>query len=327
MIAALHGQPNVTLLVCTYNRCDDLREMLESALAQTASDFTYEVLVVDNNSSDETRKVVESIVARGHPNIRYTFERKQGKSFALNRGITEARGEICSVVDDDQVLPTDWLSTVVAQFRANPNASFVGGRVLPLWLGDVPPWLTEQHWSAVGIVDYGDREMWLDARHPICLLACSFRRGAIESAGGYRADLGVSRQLIGSVEDFEILQRLSRAGLRGLYTPALSLLHKVPPSRLTKQYHRRWHTEHGRFYALFRDDDFEGSRWRILEVPGHVYRRAGQAALRWLSNIVRGRKGEAFGHETALRFYWGFFLERRRSRREALRHNLAVGLT
>jgi glycosyltransferase involved in cell wall biosynthesis len=304
---------DMTLLVCTYNRSGDLREMLDTALAQeTGGAFTYEVLVVDNNSTDDTRAVVETFAARGHVNLRYLFEPRQGKSWALNTGLAAARGWIYTIADDDFILPTDWLKKIYEGFRAHPHVSFVSGKVLPLWQAPVPPWLDREHWSSVALADYGDAEFYTDESHQVCLLACSFRRADVDAVGGYRVGLGVSQERIGGVEDLEILQRLWKAGRRGIYLPWLAFYHKVPPSRLTMDYHRRWHTGHGRFYAELRDPGFEGSTARLFDVPAHLYREALSAATGWLACRLRGRSGDAFTQETKLRFFSGFFLERRR---------------
>lgn len=303
---------DVTLLVCTFNRCGDLREMLETALAQeTGGSFTYEVLVVDNNSTDHTRAVVEDLIARGHANLRYLFEERQGKSWAINTGLTAIRGWAYAIADDDFILPADWLKKVISGFRANPTASFVSGKVLPLWQGEVPPWLGPDHWSAVALADYGDEEFFADEHRQVCLLACAFRVADVNAVGGYRAELGVSKDLIGGVEDLEILQRLWKAGRRGLYLPSLSFRHKVSPGRLTKAYHRRWHAGHGRFYAKLRDPGFEKSAARLFGVPAHLYRQTASAAIGWLGSMLRGRPDESFAHELRMRFFAGFFDERR----------------
>jgi glycosyltransferase involved in cell wall biosynthesis len=304
---------DLTLLVCTYNRSADLVEMLDTALAQeTGGAFTYEVLVVDNNSTDDTRAVVENFIARGHGNLRYLFEPRQGKSNALNTGLGAARGWIYTIADDDFILPADWLKKIYEGFRAHPQVSFVGGKVLPLWQGPVPTWLGREHWSSVALADYGDAAFYTDESRQVCLLACSFRRADVDAVGGYRSGLGVSQNQIGGVEDLEILQRLWKAGRRGLYLPEIAFYHKVPPGRLTKDYHRRWHTGHGRFYAAMRDAAFEGSAARLFDVPAHLYRQAASAAAGWVTCQLRGRQAEAFVHETQLRFFDGFFRERRR---------------
>jgi glucosyl-dolichyl phosphate glucuronosyltransferase len=304
---------DLTLLVCTFNRSRDLREMLETALAQeTDGTCTYEVVVVDNNSSDDTRAVVESFTARGHRNLRYFFEGTQGKSHALNTGLAAARGGIYTIADDDFILPPEWVKRIYEGFRAHPDASFVGGKVLPLWQGDAPEWLGVEQWSAIALADYGDEEFYTDESHQVCLLACSFRRSDVEAVGGYRSGLSVSNGLIGGVEDLEILQRLWKAGRKGIYLPGLAFHHKVPRNRLTKTYYRRWHVGHGRFYATMHDADFERSAARLFDVPAHMYKQAVAAALDWVACKVRGRSREAFMHETRLCFFSGFFRQRRR---------------
>ena len=304
---------HATLLVCTFNRSDDLRDMLESALAQdTEGSFTYDVLVVDNNSSDGTRAVVEDLIARGHRNLKYLFEGQQGKSYALNTGLRAVRGDIYTIADDDFILPPRWLRGIVEGFRMHPDVSFVSGKVLPQWQGEIPGWLTPDLWSALALADYGDREFFVDRTHQRCLLACSFRRADVEAVGGYHSALGVTKDVIGGVEDLEILQRLWKAGRRGVYLPHLAFYHKVPASRLTKSYHRRWHTGHGRFYAMLRDEDYERSAARLFDVPAHLYKSAAAAALQWGAATLRGSRAEAFACETRVRFFLGFFHERRR---------------
>jgi glucosyl-dolichyl phosphate glucuronosyltransferase len=154
---------DITLLVCTYNRSGDLRELLETALAQeTGGEFTYEVLVVDNNSTDDTRAVVEGFVAAGHANLRYLFEEKQGKSHALNSGLRALRGWAYVITDDDFILPKDWAKGIYEGFRDHPDVAFVSGKVLPRWEREPPAWLTTEHWSALAMADYGEEEFLTD---------------------------------------------------------------------------------------------------------------------------------------------------------------------
>jgi glycosyltransferase involved in cell wall biosynthesis len=306
------GSVDLTVLVCTYNRCADLRELLESVIAQeTRGAFTYEVLVVDNNSNDDTRGVVESFIAAGQGNFRYLFEGRQGRSYALNTGLGEARGAIYVLADDDIILPTDYLSNVFDAFQAHPEVTFVGGKVLPRWKGEVPPWLTPRHWSAIAMTDYGESEFYTDESHQICLLAGSFRRADVNAVGGYHQELGVSKGRIGGTEDVDLFARLFKAGRRGLYLPHVELYHKVEPERLTKAYHRRWHTGHGRHYAVMRAAEVENAKARLFDVPAHLYKQAAKDVAGWVQNSLRGRRDEAFWHETQLRFFAGFFSKRR----------------
>ena len=309
---------DLTLLVCTFNRSTDLGELLETAIRQNIrSTFTYEVLVVDNNSTDNTRDVVMGFMQAGHRQVRYLFEGRQGKSNALNAGLAAARGWAYAIVDDDFLLPANWVETIAEAFSAHPDVSFVSGKVLPYWQAPAPRWLTNQHWSALALADYGDQAFFADPTRPICLLACAFRRDHVEAVGGYRADLGVSINAIGGVEDLDILQRLWKAGRRGIYLPHMSFKHKVQPTRLTKSYHRRWHSGHGRFYAALRDPDFEQSKARLFDIPSHVYHEAARRLFAWLRCAIRGAAHDAFAHETRLRFLFGFARARRRAFVEA----------
>jgi glycosyltransferase involved in cell wall biosynthesis len=311
-----HTPVDLTLLVCTFNRSRDLEEMLDTAVVQeTDGSSTYEVLVVDNNSTDRTRQVVERFMAAGHANVRYVFEGRQGKGFALNTGLAAARGSIYTIADDDFVLPRGWVKSIIEGFRAHPDASFVSGKVLPLWPDAVPAWAGPEHWSALALADYGDEPFYADRNRQVCLLACSFRRKDVEDVGGYRPALGVSDNQIGGVEDLDILQRLWKAGRRGVYLPGIAFHHKIPPSRLTRQYHRRWHTGHGRFYARLQDPEFEKSRTRLFGVPAHLYRAAAVQAVLWLRWKLLGRDSDAFACETRLRFFLGFMRERAQARR------------
>lgn len=312
MSATLPKAFDISVLVCTYNRCADLREMLETALEQeTDGEFSYEVLVVDNNSTDQTRRVVEEFVAGGHDNLRYLFEGRQGKSYALNTGLGAARGRLYVVGDDDFILPPDWLKKIFTAFRAHPEVSVVSGKVLPLWQADAPAWLTPRHWSAIAMADYGDEEFYADERNQICLLACAFRRADVLAVGGYRVGLSVTGGQIGGVEDLDILQRLWRAGYKAVYQPHIFFWHKVEPQRMTKQYHRRWHEGHGRFYAALRDERAERSAARLFDVPAYLYRQAAADAFGWLKCVLLGRAEESFAHEAQLCFFRGFFRKRR----------------
>ena len=312
------AEPTLTLLVCTYNRADDLADLLRTALSQqTDGTCTFEILVVDNNSADGTRLVVDELVARGHTNLRYLFEPRQGKSHALNTGLEAIRTPLYTIADDDFVLPPEWVQNIVDVFRARPDVSFVSGKVLPLWQATVPSWLNRDHWSAVALADYGDHEFEASSANPVCLLACSFRLADVRAAGGYDTALGVSAQQVGGVEDLEILQRLWNSGRKGVYVPTISFQHKVGASRLTKRYHRQWHAGHGRFYAALRDPAVEDSGARLGDVPGHLYRQAAAAGLAWCAQVLRVNFDRAFLFETRLWFFAGFFRGRRAERRAA----------
>ncbi|NUO36997.1 MAG: glycosyltransferase family 2 protein [Gemmatimonadaceae bacterium] len=302
-----------TMLVCTYNRAGDLAELLETALRQrTGGRFTYEVLVVDNNSTDGTRALVQRFIAAAPEVIRYLFEPRQGKSNALNTGLEAMRGRRYAIVDDDFVLPPDWLLRIDAGFGRHPAAAFVGGKVLPRWESPPPEWLTPAHWSALALADYGDAELRVDAHRELCLLACTFDAESVRAVGGYDSRLAVSGDRIGGVEDIELLQRLWAAGCYGVYLPEVRFEHKVQSHRTTRAYHRRWHRGHGASYAMMRDPAMEQSRARLFDVPVHLYRDAVRSLFAAPLLRLKGDVPGAFAAMTRVAFAAGF-IEARRS--------------
>src|SRR5437764_2935160 len=124
-------QLDISVVIGTYNRCEMLPAALSSVLAQNAGGVNYELIAVDNNSTDKTREVVESFIARGHANLRYIFEGKQGISHARNAGIAAARAPIIAFMDDDVRAPSNWLISIKRAFDEHPEVDFVGGKVLP----------------------------------------------------------------------------------------------------------------------------------------------------------------------------------------------------
>lgn len=280
--------------------------MLESALGQAAPGLRYEILVVDNNSSDGTRELVEGLIRAGHSRIRYLFEPRQGRSHALNTGLPAIRGQYFAIADDDLLFPPTFLSAVMAAIRQHPAASCIGGRVLPRWQESPPGWLTRQHWSALALSDRGPKEIRADSRNPHCLLAGVYRTADVIAVGGYHPELGVSGTRIGGTEDADLFQRLYASGRHAIYAPAVFLYHKVQPSRITRAYHRRWHAGHGRSFALMRDPSVEGSSSRILGIPGHLFRSAARDVALWVGGLLRGNRDSAFMAELRLRFFAGF---------------------
>ncbi len=132
----------LTAIICTYNRADSLKRTLDSFRNQEALECeeAWELLVVDNNSSDHTRQVVKSFVATAKMNVRYIFEPRQGKSYALNTGIANSNGQILAFTDDDVIVDKRWVASIIEAGSRYPHEAF-GGKVLPLWPDYIPPWI------------------------------------------------------------------------------------------------------------------------------------------------------------------------------------------
>jgi len=191
---------------------------------------------------------------------------------------------------------------------------------LPHWRSSPPAWLTREHWTPLALLDYGDHPIHLDGFSRIGLISanCAIRKDVLVGAGGFAAELQRVKDSIGSMEDQELFERLFRAGVRGLYWPAMQVKASTGPDRLTRAYHRRWHFKHGRFYALFRASEVENTRTgRLFDVPAHFYRQMGIDAMMWLKCSALLQPNRAFVRENRLRFFAGFFQQRFRQWRTA----------
>lgn len=297
----------------TFNRGELLNDAVRSVLTQNDA-LRFELIVVDNNSTDTTRHVVERF-ARGDRRVRYVFEGRQGLSFARNAGIAAAQAPLVAFTDDDVRVEPDWGSAILRAFQEHPEAQMIGGRVLPLWPAEPPRWLTRDHWAPLALVDHGEGTIEITADHAICLvganLAC--RRDVFDAVGLFATDLQRVREGIGSLEDHEFLLRLLRTGGAAVYDPRIVVHAEVQPNRLGREYHRRWHTGHGHFHALLRSEDVERSgRGRLFGVPAHMYRQAAADVIGWARASAGGEAARAFRHEAGLRFFRGFFRTRSR---------------
>jgi glucosyl-dolichyl phosphate glucuronosyltransferase len=309
------SSPDVSVVVCTYNRAALLTRTVESLFAQKAEDSTFEILVIDNNSSDNTPSVVQALQAKSPVTLRYIPEPRQGNAYARNTGVEQAHAAIVAFIDDDVVAADNWIHTIKSAFGRDPQLSFVGGKVLPLWEAEPPSWLTPAHWAPLALLDYGDEEKEIAGEMPPGLLTANiaFRKEIFTEVGRFSPSLQRVKDSIGSMEDTELLMRVCRSGRTGRYLPELITWGAIDPQRLTKTYHRRWHTGNGHFYAVLKDPEWERSSFSIGGVPGHLYRETATNAVTWLARLLTGKQDEAFVNECRLRFFRGFVKQRRSS--------------
>src|SRR5215471_16449490 len=160
----------IAVIISTYNRSDMLNNALDGVLCQNEEgSIPYQVIVVDNNSTDNTRGVVESHIARGHENLQYVFEPRQGVSYARNTGVARAKAPIIAFTDDDVRVARDWIANIKAEFDEHPDIAFLGGKILPHWKTAPPDWLNRDHWWALALLDYGEEPFYVNADNPLCL--------------------------------------------------------------------------------------------------------------------------------------------------------------
>src|ERR1051325_10127136 len=164
--------PLVSIIVPTRNRADDLRQALHALLEVRARTAQVELIVVDNGSTDNTWRLLPTITARA-ARPQAVREPRAGISHARNAGSARARGSIVAFTDDDIRVAPDWVDAIVAAFDAHPDASVVGGRVLPTWTAPPPRWLLRESWGPLAIVDYGPDPIVVNNERPLCLIGAN----------------------------------------------------------------------------------------------------------------------------------------------------------
>jgi glycosyltransferase involved in cell wall biosynthesis len=304
---------DVSVVISTYNRCDLLPDALEAVLSQKTDGVRYEIIIVDNNSTDRTRNVVEPFAARSDGKLRYIFEGRQGLSYGRNAGINNARAPIIAFTDDDVRVAPDWVKQIKLAFDAHPDADFVSGKILPRWEREPPRWLTREHWTPLAITDHGDKPFYVDAKNPLCLIGASlaFRRAVFDRIGLFAPDLQRVKDGIGSTEDHELQLRLWYAGGRGMYVPEIVVYTDVQAERLEKSYHRRWYTGYGRYCAMMHLIEITGPDGELIHeppnptklfgTPAYIYRMLIPLCGQWLKATARRRESVAFHKELELR--------------------------
>lgn len=240
---------DITVVLPTFNRGESLKTTLDSISRLTLPpDLNWQLIVVDNNSTDKTPQVVRDFAGAAPFRVRYIFERRQGRSPALNAGIAAASGKIIAFTDDDVTLDPEWLITLKRTFDAFQCAG-VGGRIIPVWQQPKPDWLQMEEQQAIVHYEHGDQPVVLKD-HPPLGANCAYRKEEFVKYGTFRLDLGVSGENRGiTCEDTEFATRLLRAGEKIVYAPAAIIYHPVDPRRATKAYFRKWYYNDGRSVA------------------------------------------------------------------------------
>ncbi len=310
---------DVAVIVPTFNRASSLAQLLDTLCQQHADQLRYEVLVVDNGSSDATPEVAADY-ARRFPFVRCLREARPGASNARNCGILAADARILAFIDDDIRAAPDWIASIVGAFDRHPEIHCLGGRVEPRWPRTPPAWLTASHWGPLALQMGRGRAPYIDADHAsACLVTANFacRAEVFREVGLFSPDFMRD-------EDRELNLRLWAAGKRGKYEHSVITFADVQPERLEKAYHRRWHAVTGRSHARLRYKeaiDRDGRLRMPADVPGrsflgspaYLYRELLENTCHWMWRMVRGRWRDAFVNECRIRYLLSYLLTRWRA--------------
>lgn len=231
----------LTVIICTYNRAKYIGPLLENIAANDMSKAEYEILLVDNNCTDNTREICDTF-ASNHPDVNfcYVVETEQGLSAARNKGIKEAKGDIIVYIDDDALVDTWYLRTIVEYMSVHPEIDAVGGPIVPLYETEEPQWMTCYTKELLcGYLYFGDKERTFPGdRYPGGGNA-AYRANVFEKVGLFNTDLGRKGDSLMGAEEKDIFDKMSSQRMRFMYLPKMILHHIIPQKKLEKDYFDR----------------------------------------------------------------------------------------
>jgi glycosyltransferase involved in cell wall biosynthesis len=259
----------LSIVICTYNRAELLEIVLASLAEQADSSPLYEILVIDNGSTDHTRQVVERAMARAK--VRYVLETTVGLSHARNRGWREAQGEYVAYIDDDCKVPPQW-ATIAAEIIREKRPSIFGGPSGAFYITPKPRWFRDEY-SAFG---FGDRPRRLNETEHLMGNNIVFRRELFSLIGGLDVDLGMNGQTVAYGEETELQMRVRRMipAAEVYYDPRLFVYHLVRPEKMTLGWRIRSAFAIGRTSYMLAEQRSAGKVYQAMQLIGGVVRNS-----------------------------------------------------
>jgi len=263
----------LTIAICTWNRSALLRQALDRMTAlEIPAGVEHEVIVVNNNSTDDTDAVIESFI--GRLPVRRVFEPKPGQSNARNAAAVQARGSYVLWTDDDVLVDTRWVAGYAEAIRRFPKGVVFGGPILPSFAGTPPRWLTEA-WpllaNAFATRDLGNQSLRFDGKASTPFGANFVVRTVEQRTARYDPDLGLKPGGSLRGEESDVVRKLLDQGHEGWWVPEATVRHQIPASRMTTAYVRSYFEGQGELLAMQEDSD-DGPTW--FGRPRWLWRRA-----------------------------------------------------
>lgn len=230
--------PKITVIICTFNRGDILKNAVASLSKQTASKKTFEVIIVDNGSSDKTKRVVVDM-KREYPNlnIRYIHESHEGLSNARNVGVAHAKGYYVAFLDDDAQAHNEWISKILGYIdQATFPSIALGGVIRPMYDGKKPEWFRDSYESDIK----GDTNRYLKSGETFSGSNMILRKEYIPKFGGFNIDIGMKGKYMSVGEETSLFELMwdtyKKEKKLFFYSPYLIVYHRVAPHRLRVSY-------------------------------------------------------------------------------------------
>jgi glycosyltransferase involved in cell wall biosynthesis len=246
--------PLITAIICTHNRGQYLPGAIDSLLKQDLATEAFEVVVVDNGSTDATRE----IVARYGERVRCVYEPQLGLAHARNTGWRSAQGRWVALLDDDALAAPDWLRAIVDIFETvRPEPGCVGGPVDPIWEAPRPPWLSDELLTSLAIIRWGDTPHHIPdlSREWLAGVNLAIPRAVLAEVGGFVVGLDRAGMRLLSSGDVFLQRQIMATGRAAWYHPRVNVSHHIAATRLSPRWFRQ------RYYAQGLSD----SKMRLLQ--------------------------------------------------------------
>jgi len=232
------NQPiKISAVICSYNRARFIIDAVESIFNQDFDKSQLEVIVVDNNSKDDTIALLAAYkLQHGNYNFSYYTETRQGVAYTRTRCAREAKGEIVAFLDDDSTAQAGWLKEIVDFFDAHPEVYSTGGKITPVFLTGIPKWYSRYFFGLVGNFDFADHVKRMTGKRYPCGANMAFRKKVFEEIGYFNPELGRRGNGLIATEEKDIYLRILQYGKQVYYLPQVEVLHKVESNKFDKNY-------------------------------------------------------------------------------------------
>jgi glycosyltransferase involved in cell wall biosynthesis len=231
----------LSIIICTYNREKYIYDMLQRLAQNDFSTDRYEIVLINNNSADQTEERCH-VFQHDYPQVifRYFIETNQGLSYARNRGIEEANGDVLVFLDDDAFVNPDYLTNLGHYLKEYPDMMAFGGEITPLFeTGITPVWLSKWSYSWVSAINLGNTvTLFTGNKYPIGA-NMGFAKAYFEKHGSFNTALGRNKKNMMAGEEKDIFNRSDRKTEKIYYLPNLKVKHVIPENRTTKVYIKR----------------------------------------------------------------------------------------
>lgn len=231
---------DISVVLCTHNQADYLNKALTGLVSQSLPRERFEIIVVDNASQDHTQDIIRDF--NSVENLRCLYEPNLGLSIARNQGWQKALGDYVAFLDSDAIPSRDWLARIQKRFALiRPKPAAVGGRIVPIWEGRRPDWLSRDLEPFLGIIDWSDESFIIGDENPYYLAGSNiaYRRDVLRMMNGFSVSLGRRGQRLLSNEEILLQKKATHLNLFYYYDPDIYVHHHVKSECLRKRWFYR----------------------------------------------------------------------------------------